>query len=523
MNKEVNQTRHQGFLASALIISAGGLVSKLIGAVYRIPLTNLIGSYGMGLYQLIFPPYILIMTLATAGIPVAVSRMVAEYNQKQMIAKSRNVFSFAMAVMFAFGLIGSLLLFLLSKPLANWQGNPAIETAYKLIAPSVLFVCLTGAFRGFYQGNMNMVPVSMSQVMEQLAKMLIGLTLAKRYLPDINKAVLGAVAAISASELVSLIIAAVFYCFPSNRLPLENTTDDRFDKRHIVSLALPVVLGGFIMQTAQLLDSVMVVNLVKQEATTMYGLWSGPVNSLLGLPVTLTAGVAVSTLPTITRSFAKGDKIDLNERYNQALKLTILLALPCALGVTVLGKPILKLLYGALPSSEIALSAYMLALSAPSIIFVSLLQTIVATLQALKKPYVPVFLLSGGIAVKFTFNLILLPLIGINGAAISESLCYLFAATSGIIYLRAKQGLTIDFTTNLLKPVACSLVMLLGLLALTFGAAAFVSTWQGTIIAILLCAIIYFAMVFQLRLFNTQELNSIIKRRGKNAVQQKRY
>lgn len=522
--KTINRTRHNSFLASALIISLGGLVSKLMGAVYRIPLTNLIGSYGMGLYQLIFPPYIIVMTLATAGIPIAVSRLVAEYNQKQLIGQSRKVFHYALTLLFSFGVLGSVLLFALSGPLASWQGNPQIAVAYKIISPSIIFISVTAAFRGFYQGNMNMVPVSTSQVLEQVAKLAIGLTMARRFLPDVNKAVLGAVAAITASELVSLLIVVIFYCFRSNRLPLEGCECETFDKRRIFSIALPVVMSSFIMQTVQLLDSVMVVNLLKTNPTNLYGLWSGPVNSLLGLPVTLTAGVAVSALPAITRSFAKGDRNELNDKYNQALKLTILMALPSAIGVTVLAKPILSLLYGSLPAEEIALSATLLSISAPSIIFVSLLQTVVATLQALCKPYVPVFLLVGGIAVKFVFNLILLPIEGVNiyGAAVSETLCYLFAAVSGLIYLRLKQGLKVDFTTNVLKPTACSLVMLLSLLALTIGAAGFISTWVGTLVAIALCVVIYFAMVYQLKIFNEGELNRIIRRRGNpNAAKEK--
>lgn len=522
--KTINQTKHNSFLASALIISLGGLISKLMGAIYRIPLTNLIGSYGMGLYQLIFPPYILVMTLATAGIPVAVSRLVSEYNQRQRIGQSRKVFSFSLTLLFSFGLLGSLLLFALSGPMAAWQGNPQIATAYKIVSPSILFICVTAAFRGFYQGNMNMVPVSVSQVLEQAAKMAIGLTLAHRFLPDINKAVLGAVVAITASESVSLLIVFIFYCFKSNRLPLQADAGEDFDKKRIAALALPVVLGGFIMQTTQLLDSVMVVNLVKTNPTNLYGLWTGPVNSLLGLPVTLTAGVAVSALPSITRSFAKGDKRELNEKYNQAIKLTVLMALPSAIGVAVLARPILSLLYGALPAEEITIAAHLLSISAPSIIFLSLLQTIIATLQALSKPYVPVLLLMGGVAAKFLFNLILLPIDGINiyGAAVSELLCYIFAAVAGIIYLRAKQGLKIDFTMNVLKPTACSLVMLLGLLALTLGAASFIFTWIGTLVAIMLCVVIYFAMVYQLKIFTPAELSRIIRRRGdKNAVREK--
>lgn len=521
--KQTNQTQHNTFFASAIIVSIGGLISKLLGAIYRIPLTNLIGSYGMGLYQLIFPPYILIMTLATAGIPVAVSKLVAEHNQKNQIDRSKKVFSFGLLLLLCFGLMGSILLFTLAEPLASWQGNPQIAAAYRLVAPSILFITITSGFRGFYQGNMNMAPVSISQISEQVIKLAVGLGLAYRFLPDVNKAVLGAVVAITVGEFVSLCVVLFFYCFPSNRLPLSQKNDESFNGKQIFQLALPVVLGGFIMQTTQLLDSVMVVNLVNAEnPTNLYGLWTGPVNSLLGLPVTLTSGVAISALPSITRSCARGSKEELSSKFNQAFKLTILLALPCALGIAVLARPIISLLYGSLPDAEIEIAANLLIASATSIVFLSVLQTLVATLQAVGKPYVPVVLLLGGVSAKFVFNLILLPMSGVNiyGAAISETMCYLFAALSGIIYLRVKQNLKIDFVTNIFKPLVCSAVMLGGLLLLTLGARDFVLTWFGTLVAIVLCAVLYFAMVWQLKIFDDGEIGKIIKRRGqKNAVE----
>lgn len=517
--KSKNQTQHNSFLAGALIVSIGGLISKLLGAIYRIPLTNLIGSFGMGLYQLIFPPYILIMTLATAGIPIAVSKLVAEYNQKNRIDQSKKVFYFSLFLLFLFGALGSILLFTLSGPLAQWQGNPQIAIAYKIVSPSILFITLTAGFRGFYQGNMNMLPVSVSQVGEQIVKLAVGLMLANYFLPDVNKAVLGAVVAITVGEFVSLCIVMVFYAFRTNRLPqIMPISNESLEKGRILSLALPVVMGGFIMQTTQLLDSVMIVNLVNaQNPTNLYGLWTGPVNSLLGLPVTLTAGVAVSALPSISRSCAIGDNRVINEKFNQAFKLTILLALPSAIGIAVLAKPIISLLYGSLPAAEIEIAANLLIASAVSIIFLSVLQTVIATCQALGKPYVPVFLLIGGVAAKFIFNLVFLPMAKVNiyGAAISESMCYLFAATSGIIYLTAKQNLKIDFVGTILKPLACSVVMLTGLLALTIGATQFVHTWVGTLIAIALCAAIYFCMVYQLKIFSDGEINRIIKKRGK--------
>lgn len=506
----------KSFISGALVLSLGGLFAKILGALYRIPLTNIIGSYGMGLYQLVFPPYILFLTIAQAGIPTALSKLIAENNQLGKRDESRKIFRYAFVALTALGLISVALMASLSSVIAKSQGNAATAQAFLIVAPALLFVPVTNALKAYFQGNMNMVPSGVTTVIEQIVKLAVGLTCAIKFMPDVNKAVMGAVLAITVSEFGSMVIMSVVYLVHIRRNKFGKISIAKEDVKRItpsvVALAVPVALGGFVMQMSQVIDSVMVVNLLTvPNATEMYGLWTGPVNSMLGLPIALSGGVAVSALPSITKTFCAGDKDNLNTAYNTAMKLTLVIAIPCALGMIALSRPILQLLYGGLPSEEISIAAMLLSLSGLSIVFLAFMQTAVSVCQAVGKPYASVVIVAFAIVVKALVNLFTLPNAQINiyGAAISETLCYLFATVCVTIYLRKKVGLKLDINQCLIKPLAAGCLMTLCITVATlFASNVFAGTF-GTLILIVLSGVIYITTVLTLKVFDKSELKML--------------
>jgi stage V sporulation protein B len=300
------------------------------------------------------------------------------------------------------------------------------------------------------------------------------------------------------------------------KLPTLMKGDARDIFKQTFTLALPVALGAFVMQMSQVIDSVMVVNLLSvANETSLYGLWTGPVNSMLGLPIALSAGVAVSALPSITRTFVTNDREKLNSSFNSAFKLTIVIGTPCAFGMIMLSRPIISLLYGGLAAEEIHVAGLLLAISGLSILFLSIMQTSVSVLQAVGKPYVSVYIIAGAIVVKAVVNLLLLPIDSINiyGAALSETLCYLFSTVCVMIYLSTKLKLKIQLSETVLKPVAASLIMTLGLTLLITFAENFVATKIGTLMSIGIAGLLYLASLWVLRVFSEAELNLLPKRR----------
>lgn len=502
---------NESFISGALILSIGGLFAKILGALYRIPLTNIIGSYGMGLYQLVFPPYILFLTVAQCGVPVALSKLIAEKNQLGKLDEGKKIFQFAFVTLGLLGVACAFTMAGLSNVIANSQGNPDTALAFKIVAPALLFVPITNVLKAYFQGNMNMLPSGVTTVIEQIVKLAIGLTCAVRFMPDVQKAVMGAVFAVTVSEFCSLAIMCGVYLVKGRKLPLVKL--QKADYKPIASqvfvLAVPVALGGFAMQMSQVIDSVMVVNLIDaNNATELYGLWTGPVNSMLGLPIALSSGVAVSALPTVTKAYCCGDKQKLNQSFNSAIKLTMVIALPCALGMTVLSKPILQLLYGALPAEEIYTASVLLSLSGASIVFLAVLQTAVSVCQAVGKPYATVVIVSLSIVVKAILNLVLLPMANINiyGAAISETMCYLFATVCVIIYLKVKVGLKLNFSQCLLKPLSAGMLMTFCITLCVTFAEALLSNTLGTLALIATAGLVYFVAVFWLKVFDRNEL-----------------
>ena len=510
----------ESFISGALILSLGGLLAKILGALYRIPLTNIIGSYGMGLYQLVFPPYILFLTVAQFGVPVALSKLIAENNQLGNVEKSRKIFRCAFIFLAALGVICAILMASLSKVIASSQGNAETAQAFLIVAPALVFVPVTNALKAYFQGNMNMVPSGVTTVIEQIVKLAVGLACAIHFMPNVHKAVMGAVFAITVSEFGSLAIMSVVYLIHRSKRNVGKISIAWADAKQIapsvLALAIPVALGGFAMQMSQVIDSVMVVNLLTvPNATEMYGLWTGPVNSMLGLPIALSSGVAVSALPGITKTFYSGDKDKLHQSFNSAMKLTLVIAFPCALGMISLSRPILQLLYGSLPDKEIYVSAVLLSLSGLSIVFLAIMQTCVSVCQAVGKPYATVIIISFAIVVKAVVNLIMLPnpQINIYGAAISETLCYLFATVCVIIYLRKKVGLKMDVPSCLVKPLSASMLMTLCItLALAF-LPNLVSGTIGTLLLIAVSGAVYFAGLYALKVFDRSELTFLPARK----------
>ncbi|MFQ7030020.1 MAG: oligosaccharide flippase family protein [Christensenellales bacterium] len=506
-------TRRNSFLLGAVVLSAGGFIAKILGAVYRIPLTNMLGSYGMGLYQLVFPMYSLVLTLSGVGFSMAVSKMVAARMEQEKTIEAKRVFTSALIILFILGVLNSLILLLGGDLIAKIQGNANLGVLYRLISPSVLLVCLVSAFKGYFQGKMNMAPTALSQICEQVIKLAAGLYLAYLFMPDIEKAVGGAVFAVTLSEGVALTVFAVIYFFDARKekkaLPLKKTAEQPADykslMKELTSIALPLTLGGLIMPVSQLIDSALVLNLVKAgDATTLteYGAVPFTLSSVCPWCLSEDRG---GVLPAISRAHVSGNKPLMDANINSALKLTNVIALPCVLGFACLSRQIVRLLYSALPEADLSLAGSLLALSSVSILFLALSGTCTSIMQGTGKIYYPLMFLGISCIVKIALNLILMPLeqINIYAFAISTTICYLLSAALGLRFITRRQNVKIDVMQTFFKPLACTLAMTVTLLLFSVFASDFVNTTLGTVTAILAGGTVYAAMIVLLKVFGS--------------------
>ena len=266
--------KKQSFLKGAAIIAAGGFLAKLIGALYRIPLTNLIGGYGMGLYQMVYPFYCLLLTVSATGIPSSIAKMVAEKRAQGVSGKP--VLKSAFLLFLAIGALGTLLMMALSPLLSRAQDCADLKNGYIALAPSVLLVSAISVFRGWFQGENNMLPTALSEVTEQLVKVGFGLLFAYLFRSDVKKAVTYILLSVSISETAALIL--MFVLFKRVPAPFAGLKDGgRVGMKAVLRLSIPVTLAAALLPLSALLDSVIIVRLLKrytEDAVTLYGLLS---------------------------------------------------------------------------------------------------------------------------------------------------------------------------------------------------------------------------------------------------------
>lgn len=513
--EKINKSGQGNFVKSVFILSLGGFIAKLLGAFYRIPLTNIIGSYGMGIYQLVFPLFSLLLTISTAGIPVAVSKLVAEKAALKQHGQAMSVFRVALALLAALGLAGSLILYFLSDNIAAMQGNADAASAYRLIAPSVLLVCVVSAYRGYFQGLMRMAPTAVSQIVEQVVKMTVGLYCAARFMPDVIKSVNYAVLAVTVSEVAAVIMLAAVYLFNRRKeggLIAEGALDKKSTVKSLLVLCLPITLGGLIIPLTQLVDSVMVLNvLTASNATELYGLWAGPAHSLLNMPVVLTMGISTAIVPAVSRHYAEKDTRGAAKKAAFAIKLTVAVGLPCSLGLILLARPITALLYGGLSGAEIDLAADMVAAAGVSVLFLSLVQTSTSVLQAGGRLYAPVVFLLVATAVKTVASRVMLGdgAINIFGAPLGSVICYFVACLLDLLYIVVKQKVKLDINGVFIKPLACGLTMTVFIMATRNLAARYLPNFVAVFLLIGLGAAIYCVMAILLGLFDKDEAGKV--------------
>jgi len=459
----------RNFLKGAFILSFAGVLIKLMGAVYRIPLARLIGGEGMGLYQMAYPVYTMILALSTAGIPVAISLLVSEKEALGDFRGARRVFLVSLVMLALVGLAFTLLLFFNSYWLASHVLYDE-RAFYPLIAicPAIFITAVSSAFRGYFQGNQTMVPTAISQVFEQLFRVLTVLVMAYFLLSyGVEFAAAGATFGAVTGSVASLIVLLIFYMLFSWRGREEA---DRSSSKgepfasllgRIIIIAVPLSLGGLVMPIMQVIDATIVPLRLQAaghsmaRATELFGQFSGMANTLINLPTIVTISLAVSLVPAISEAMAKKRPAQVKSLIDAAIWVTVLLCLPSAVGLWLLSTPIARFLYG-IP--EVGLS---IAVLAPTTLLLGLYQATSGALQGTGKTYLPVKNLLIGVMLKGTLNyyLVGLPSLGIKGAGIATLVGFTVALLLNYRDVKKHTGFSLSWYKSIFTPMIGTAVM----------------------------------------------------------------
>ncbi len=429
--------KQNSFIKGAIVLIIFNLLGKVLGAVYRIPLAGILGTVGMGKYQLVFPLYALILTVSTSGIPVVVSKLVAECNAKGEVYKARKILKISVIILAATSIFGGLVLVFGAKGFSLLEGNSDIYICFYAIAPAVLFAGVLSALRGYFQGNLLMFPTAISGFVEQLAKIIVGLFLARRFLVFGQLyAVFGAVLGVAISEFCSLIFLLICYFVYSKKHKNEyvkTTLSQKHLAKQIILMSAPITLSGVVSPLSSMIDSLLVVNILiflgysSSNATMMLGVLSGVIEPLVNIPTILSVSIATVLLPSVSQKYSEKSNDEVKTMVEKAIQICLSISLAFFVCFIIFGKQILEFLYGSsFGVSELNLAIKLLFLSSINIIFLSLVQVFSSVLQGLnEQKYVMKTMLIGcGIKLVLDICLIIIKNINIMGAVISSGFGY---------------------------------------------------------------------------------------------------
>ncbi len=527
------------FVKGAALLAAAGLICKLIGVFFRIFAVRIVGEPGMKYYELIYPTYSWLLIISSSGIPTAISRMVAERAAVGNHDGARRVFRRSLLLLFLIGAVTSALMFFG----AGWIGETVLNggegAKYSMmaLAPALLFVSLICAYRGYLQGLQRMTGTSISQFAEQVFKFIFGLLLAgylyNRYEGTgfANAAgAAGLLLGVTISEILALAVMMLFYARTKGQYPalIEDPNPHERVIGPMLAIAIPITLGASILPIANFLDSVMITRLLQSIGEPFTAVLSNDftvadlnyqalctyVRSVINLPATLTVGISMSLVPAISASRVQKDTNGVRQLSLLSLKIAMAIGLPCAVGLSVLAGPIIKLLYSRVTPDAYAIAVPLMRVAAFTVIFISLVQTATGALQGVGKQRLPVwFLLIGGIT-KVLVNIICIPIGSINilGAVFSNLACFGIAGILDTIALLRITGAKVNVSDTFLKPALASVVMgggAWGVHRLLSRLSVFQSGWMAsaaTVLAIVIAVVIYMIMMLVLGMFTGEEL-----------------
>lgn len=421
----------QSFLAGAVIISIGGFVSKILGAVYRIPLTNILGGKGMGIYQMVYPLYCILLTVSASGIPTGISRLISS-------GKGFGAEKQAFRLYGAVGIIGTLIMYMLSVPLASVQGEPAVALCCKLLCPSVFFVSVLSVVRGYFQGRGNMLPTATTEILEQLIKVACGVALSWYFRSNLALAVASTLLAVTVSEVLSTAVAAVWYFGRRAKRPL--FTPASVPVKDILRFTVPLTLTAIALPFSQLAESIVAVRILRgmsENATALYGIYSGCAVTIINLPVSVCYGLAASSVPQISPLAESGDMEGARKKAYKSLAITLAVALPAAVVLYIFAPLATRLIFGSLAATEKKLLISLIRIMAVSSVTQSLVQTSSACLTALGSPVKSTVTqwVTAILRVGLTAALLAFTDLSITGAAWSANCAYFVAMVMNFWYI----------------------------------------------------------------------------------------
>lgn len=517
--------KKDNFLKGAFILGAAGIIIKIMGAFFRIPLGRYLGGEGIGYYQVGYTVFNFLMAFTVAGLPTAISKLVSEKRASQDYKGAHKIFKTSFYLLLGLGIVGSLIIAVMTRYLVdNVFKSPNAYYAVLAMAPALFFLCLLASFRGYFQGTKNMTPTAISQVVEQFVRVVIGIALALYLLKrmDIRFAAAGASFGAAVGGAAGLLAIAYIYKRSKGSLVPAGVEHSQFEEqttkeiiRNILKISIPISLGAAVMPLINMLDTFIVlrrlqdIGFTASEATRLFGQLSGMANTLINLPQVITVAIAISVVPVVAEAAERKDFDTINDNAQSAVKLSLLVGLPAAIGLATLATPIMTLLFPDEPGNP----GQVLLFLSFAVVFLTQIQSLTGVLQGLGKPHVPVvnLFIGAGFKLVITYVLTGIPHINVKGAAVGTVFAYFIAYVLNLLSVKKATGVTFEIKDFFLKPVLSGVTM--GIIVIVVYRQLFpiLGNSLSTVIAIGIGAATYGIMLLRTSTITKEDLDVLPK------------
>ncbi len=561
-----NGTRKShSFFQGALILSLGTIIVKIIGAIFKIPLTNLIGELGMGYFNTAYQIYLPVYTIATAGFPIAVARMVAASMAQRRFRDVRRIYKIAIPLFVISGLLGTFIMFFGARPYANAIHSPNAVYCIWAMAPTVFFCCVVSVQRGYYEGLRNMVPTAVSQIIEALCKLFAGLLCAYLVMKEglaqyaetgtvfgyaagsqeeaLNIALPYAAAGAISGVTVGAVLGFI-YLWLRHRVKGDGITEQELVfspaaapgkdlLRTLMKISIPVCLGALVVNLGALIDvtflqsrlgtiapdvlrnifgSAIPAAIANDELTSyLYGSFTLAQNVSMLVP-TVAQALGVSALPTITEAWTGGDRKNIQSSVESVMKISALIAFPAGFGLLAMSGDVLSLLFSQRPNG-VLIATPLLMILAVTVILMTISVPVNSMLQAVGRVDLPVKLLAVGMLIKLAMNytLVAVPEINLRGACYGSVACYLLITLLGVYALCRQAKIKLRWFSVFLKPAFAGAVCGAAAKGVSMLLAGRTPANAATLLAVGAAAVVYLFVLLLTRTLSKQDIRMLPK------------
>lgn len=501
------------------ILAIAALISRLIGFIYRVPLTDKIGDIGNSYYGQAFIIYNFFLTISAYGIPLAMSKLISERYALKQYSNAHRVYKVSMLFCIITGLISSLCIWFGARSIAVYWESPKMEVCLRVLSPTIFLVSIMSVFRGYFQGMKTMIPTGISQIIEQIFNAIFSLVFAYLlFSKGVEYAAAGGLVGTGIGALTGLIFLVVTYILVYKnkikpRLIVNRNSQNEEEYKEIfnklIYIIIPIILSSAIAVIVNMVDTTMLkkglafLDYSILDADKLYGIYTGKYILLTNLPIAIATAIATASVPSLATSVLIDTKTQVNDKINLVFRFTMLITIPASIGLMVLANPIFLLLFPNYPDG-----ARLLQIGALSIIFFAIIQITTGILQGIGKFYEPTKNFAYGLLIKIILNLLFVFMLDFNiyGLVVSTNIFALIVAILNIRSIKNNLDINLHVKKFTLKVLFSAILMGSACVFIYKVFGLFMNNNFCTILAIILGVIVYSFALLKNKVITKKEI-----------------